>query len=91
MSLFTEQRRRCGCPILVRNANTHMHTHGHTHSLTNPVIQSVICTAATVSLPLFTSLAVTHTHTQILADLTRYMVNLPLKRKHLIHQKKINR
>ena len=75
MSLFTERRRRREVSYLREECR---------HTLTNSVVRSFIHTPATVSL----SLSLTHTHTETLADLTRYMVNLSLKRRHLIHQKK---
>ena len=77
MSLFTERRRRREVSYLREECR---------HTLTNSVVRSFIHTPATVSLSL--THTHTHTHTETLADLTRYMVNLSLKRRHLIHQKK---
>lgn len=71
--------------------HTHARAGTHKHTLPHKLIQSVICTAATVSPALFARLAVTHTYAQSLAELTRYTVNLSPKRRHLIHQRKINR
>lgn len=83
MSLFTEQRRHCGCPIYVWNADIHKNTHSQSQSCSYH--HSFTLYLLSLSLSLHTSLS---PHTQKLADLNRYMVNLSLKGRHLIHQKK---